>query len=168
MLLKFKRTSKKYSKYFIIFSLIALISCGGDNSSSSDDYSYSDPDEILMTGVWTGNFVLQRNECNLNLVHNYNFINSVWQYEESIDLEDEEGMRFTGSIVGDTGFSVDRDGPENYQVGDGRFCDFTFRYRYESINSDYDRTAKARFLYIGSCSDGTECTSEYSGDAMRD
>ena len=150
----------KLIRFLSLAICCTFIGCGGGSSDSSDSITY-------MGGVWRGAFRLTRNECGLDLIQTYNFTHSVYQTDKSIELIDEENVRFTGSVVGDDGFSVDHPGPSSYQTPDGRTCDFTYRYRYDSVNDDGDRTAQARFIYSGVCTNGTTCETEYAGDAMR-
>jgi hypothetical protein len=141
-----------------------LISCGG-GEHYDDHGDYFVP---YMGGLWRGHVSLQQNECGLSLVRNYNIAHSVWQSEDSIELEDEEHRRFSGRTVGEDGFSVDAFGPSNIRLTDGRICNFTYRYRYESIHDNDDPTADVRFFILGECSNNTSCESEYAGDASRD
>ena len=149
--------------FCFVVAALTLSSCGGGDSSSD-----SGDQPIYMGGVWRGNFTLSKNDCGLDLTPSYNFTHMVGQYDTAITLEDEEHMFFEGNVVGDNGFSVDHPGPGGYRIPDGRVCDFTYRYRYGSINDDGDRTAQVRFLYVASCRDGSSCESEYEGDGLRD
>jgi acyl-CoA thioester hydrolase len=137
-----------------------LTACGGGGDSDSVGYLY-------VGGLWRGGLVLTENTCQLDLAPSYTFANSVSQSFNSIELRDGENRLFVGDLVGDDGFSVDALGPSSQRLRDGRLCSLTYRYRYDSINDDGDRTAQVRYLVVGECSDGSECQSEYAGDGLR-
>lgn len=142
------------------FIAAILTACGSGGDSDSVGYLY-------VGGLWRGGLVLTENSCQLNLTSSYTSANSVSQSFNSIELRDSENRLFVGDLVGDDGFSVDALGPSNQQLRDGRTCSLTYRYRYDSINDDGDRTAQVRYLVVGQCSDGSECQSAYAGDALR-
>lgn len=144
---------------FLIFAL-SLVSCGGgdDNNFLSETY---------MGGTWTGTLTLKSNACTLNLVEKFSFRHFVSQSSNSIDLFDDSDVSYVGGIVAQDGFSVDAPGPLQ-DDSSGKSCDYIYRIRYDSINSDSDRTAQVRYLIRGSCGDGSQCESEYTADALRD
>ena len=139
----------------------AFVSCGSDDPDFDFVSNY-------MGGLWRGNLSLASNGCGFELRPSYNFVHSVMQVIDSIQLEDEEGRTFYGQVIGEDGFSVDAAGPSDLLIPDGRRCTFTYRYRYDSINDDDDPTAQVRYFIQGDCWDGTECESEYAGNGGRD
>jgi len=142
------------------FVAVFFAACGNDSDGDSVGYLY-------VGGLWRGSLILTENTCQLDLAPSYTLANSVSQSFNSIELRDNENRLFVGDLVGGDGFSVDTLGPSNERIGDGRTCSLTYRYRYDSINDDGDRTAQVRYLIVGECSDGSECQSEYAGDGLR-
>lgn len=139
----------------------ALCSCAGEGSDGND------ASVTYMGGAWRGKMVLSKNECGLDLVDSYDFSHLVAQDDSFVDLEDERGKHFVGQLVSPDAFSVDSQSIQNYEVPDGRICDISFRWRYESINNDNDRLAHVRLFYIGNCTDDTTCESEFAGEGER-
>jgi len=146
----------------LVFTVVAslLTACGSGADSNSVGYLY-------VGGLWRGELVLTENTCQLDLASSYTSADAVSQSFNSIELRDRENRLFVGALVGDDGFSVDALGPSNQRLADGRTCSLTYRYRYDSINDDGDRTAQVRYLVVGDCTAGSECQSSYAGDALR-
>jgi len=145
---------------FFFYTVSFLISCGGSDNNTFLDENY-------MGGTWTGSVQLLSDGCALNLVPELSFRHFVSQTSDSIDLYDDNDTRFVGGIVAQDGFSVDAPGPLSYPVS-GNSCDLIYRYRYDSINSDSDKTAQVRYLIRGDCNNNVTCESEYAGSAARD
>jgi len=141
------------------FSLLTACS-GADDDNGPFNF-------LEVGGLWRGSLAARENNCQLELTPTVEFAHSVSQSLDSIELRERDGRLFVGDLVGDDGFSVDAPGPSNERTGDGRTCSFTYRLRYDSINDDGDRTAQVRYIFLGQCSDGSECQSEYAGDGIR-
>lgn len=143
------------------FVPVLLTGCGdGDNADPLNN--------VYVGGLWRGRLALTSNTCQLTLSSDFNVAHSVSQSLNSIELRDDQDRLFVGNIIGEDGFSVDSFGPSGERTADGRTCSLTYRFRYDSINSNDDRTAQIRYIILGQCSDGSECQSEYAGDGIRD
>ena len=146
--------SKKFFYALTVLGLFgAMIGCGGSDNP------------VDVSGIWTGSVTEVQNNCTgLSEVTTVNFVHTVNQNGDAIDLTDQNNVQYIGNIVGDDGFSVDSDTSTAF---DHQSCTLDSRYEYQNISSDSDDTATVTLELLITCPTGISCEVVYNGNASR-